>query len=156
MQQATGLPNDKANEMNDLRPSTSPIVGSTVTAFEGFGVVLTALREQAGLTQREAGERSRLSHKTIAGYENERIEPSLSALDRLLPTYGISNLRELADAVDRVRGGTVAEAPLRYDAGDLASRDEEIARLRAEIDEANRALRKAVLGAGMISVGRED
>lgn len=86
-----------------------------MTVFEGFGELLTALREQAGLTQREAGQRSSLSHKTIAGYENERIEPSLSALDRLLPAYGVRDLRELADAVDRLRGGTVAEAPERYD-----------------------------------------
>lgn len=127
-----------------------------MTVFEGFGELLTALREQAGLTQREAGQRSSLSHKTIAGYENERIEPSLSALDRLLPAYGVRDLRELADAVDRLRGGTVAEAPERYDAVDLASRDDEIARLRAELDEANRAVRKAVLGAGMISVGRDE
>lgn len=128
--------------------------------FEDFGDLLRWLRDQANLSQASAAQRIGVSTQTIGHYESGRVEPPLKALERLLPIYGVTSLAALADAADRMRAGAsgteVREAPMIYGSDDIASRDEEIARLRAELDEANRAVRKAVLGTGMISVGRDD
>lgn len=142
-------------ETRDLTGPTVYISG-VLSIFEGLGELLTALRRSVNLSQEEAAQRAGLSYRTVGHYEHERIQPSLAALGRLLLVYGIQTPREFAEAFESLRGGTVGEAPMRYDAVDLASRDDEIARLRAELDEANRAVRKAVLGAGMISVGRDE
>lgn len=122
--------------------------------------MLLWLRERENLSQGEAAQRAQLSDKTVAHYEKGRIQPSVAALNRLLLVYGVATLSDLAAAAARMRaeaaGTEVREAEVLYRVEDLASRDDEIARLRAELDEANRAVRKAVLGAGMISVGRDE
>jgi len=127
--------------------------------FEGFGDLLRWLRDRSDLSQAAVAQLLGVSTQTVGHYESGRVEPPLQKLSRLLEIYGVRSFRELADAAEKAfaeaTGIEVKEGPMLYDVSEIDARDAEIARLRSELDEANRAVRKAVLGTGMISVGRE-
>ena len=73
----------------------SPTTARQSTA-QRFGGLLRTLREPAGLTRREFGERTRLSNQTLVDLETGRRRPSRWTLQLLLQDPCTSTLLELA------------------------------------------------------------
>jgi len=53
-----------------------------------FAEILTQLREEADMTQKQAAEASGVHVRVIQSWETSRVSPTLRTLDRLLVVYG--------------------------------------------------------------------
>jgi transcriptional regulator with XRE-family HTH domain len=60
------------------------------TSPEGIGQRLRALRQRAGLSQRELARRARVSNGAISTIEADKVSPSVSALRQILSSLGLS------------------------------------------------------------------
>lgn len=79
---------------------------------EGLAARLKAVREAAGLSQTEAGERSGVHHISIARFETDKRVPTLAILYKLAEAYG-------ANVCDLLPGGqpTAATSTTSPDGG---------------------------------------
>jgi XRE family transcriptional regulator, regulator of sulfur utilization len=69
-----------------------------LVSFKEIGGAFRQMRESAGLTLREASERSRLSVSYISEVERGRTMPSLDTIARLAAVYGYEARAALAKA----------------------------------------------------------
>lgn len=131
-----------------------------MAAFKGFGAAMKSIREAAGIrSQADWAARAGVAPGTVNKMETGARLPDCETVERLLDAVS-ANAYDLAAALAKAQGTPerLAERAGQPHADDaaVAAKDAEIERLRAELDESARALRRAVLGTGMISVGREE
>ena len=92
--------------------------------FRNLGQALRRLREERGLSQKEAAEVTGVTPPMLSAYENNRNNPELETLDKILHGLG-ATLRDLERALgragQRVDGQRAdgAPDPLRAQAADL-------------------------------------
>lgn len=112
--------------------------------FSRLGKALRFLRDRQGLSQKEVAQRADVTPPMLSAYENDRADPELPTLDRILRLGLAARLEDLAWALrvvnDRVAatdsGGERSRRALR--AGILAAEDSHGSGVpeRLELDEA--------------------
>jgi transcriptional regulator with XRE-family HTH domain len=72
-------------------------------SFSGLGPALVRLRQLRGLKAREVAERARITKAMLSSYENDKQEPSLGSLRKILDAMDV-DLQELQLAIDWGQG----------------------------------------------------